>query len=258
MEKIPTVEQFIASVLNGYLVRPTGSPNLIGVGGFLFDILENEESRLDSEITDHYVEDNYAIQDHIAIRPVMFTLKGYVGELNNILPLVGLNVLTNIQSLASLGGIAPTFAAQATQAYTKIEDVAAKANAVINQANNVFDIFSDKSTTATKQQAAYKFFKSLWLSRQLCTVETPFEKFDNMAIMSVTGLQRGETRLVSEFAITFKQIRTVTTVHETQQVPTPVLSGRAQAANSASVSSGQVTGKQVDVNILDVYYAGKN
>lgn len=61
------------------IVRPDNPP--AGVAGFLFDIVGDETVMLTSEITDHYVEDNTAIQDHVALAPEQITLKGTVGEL---------------------------------------------------------------------------------------------------------------------------------------------------------------------------------
>jgi len=50
------------------------------IGEFLFDIEGTSQITLEADITDHYVEDNTAIQDHIALKPEKITLKGYQGE----------------------------------------------------------------------------------------------------------------------------------------------------------------------------------
>ena len=54
------------------IVRPQNPP--AGISGFLFDVAEDDEFSLQSEITDHYVEDNSAMQDNWAIRPEEITL----------------------------------------------------------------------------------------------------------------------------------------------------------------------------------------
>lgn len=61
------------------IVRPDNPPP--GIAGFLFDIVGDEMVMLTSEITDHYVEDNTAIQDHVALAPEQITVKGIVAEL---------------------------------------------------------------------------------------------------------------------------------------------------------------------------------
>lgn len=70
------------STLEGLaLVRPNNPPE--GIAGFLFDIVGDETIDLESEITDHFVENNTAIQDQIALRPEIITVSGIVAELTN-------------------------------------------------------------------------------------------------------------------------------------------------------------------------------
>lgn len=61
------------------IVRPNNPPP--GVAGFLFDIPGDEWVQLQSDITDHYVENNTAVQDQISLAPELVTLKGLVAEL---------------------------------------------------------------------------------------------------------------------------------------------------------------------------------
>lgn len=60
------------------IVRPKNPPD--GIAGFVFNIPQEEEINLRSEITDHFVEDNTAINDEIALKPEEFTLRGLVAE----------------------------------------------------------------------------------------------------------------------------------------------------------------------------------
>lgn len=46
-----------------------------------FDYLEDETLTTEASITDNYVESNYSIQDHIAIKPKIYRLRGCVGEI---------------------------------------------------------------------------------------------------------------------------------------------------------------------------------
>lgn len=46
----------------------------------LFDYIEDETSAVEADITDNWVESNYTLQDHIAIKPRVYRLKGCVGE----------------------------------------------------------------------------------------------------------------------------------------------------------------------------------
>lgn len=208
---IQNVDNLIANVVNQYIVRPTGGNTTSGINGFVFDIIGDEQMIIDSDITDHFVEDNYAIQDHISLRPVRFSVHGYVAELVDIFPNGLLGILTKIQSLQSIGGYFPVFAAQATQVYASVANVVAKAGEVVNQAKNIYSLITGASTSSSKQQNAYQTFYQMWLSRQLCSVETPWGILNNMAIESMRPLQKENTNLVTDFEIIFKQINVVST-----------------------------------------------
>ena len=73
------------SAVNAFMVKPE-IPQFAQQGevsGFLFDVKGRDELTLASNITDHYVENNSAIQDHIALKPITIRLNGFVGELKN-------------------------------------------------------------------------------------------------------------------------------------------------------------------------------
>lgn len=61
------------------IVRPNNPPP--GIAGFLFDIELEQKVELTSDITDHFVENNTAVNDHIGLRPEMVTFQGVVAEL---------------------------------------------------------------------------------------------------------------------------------------------------------------------------------
>lgn len=228
---INQTQGLIANAVNQYIVRPTGGTPTSGINGFVFDIFGEEEVTLESEITDHYVEDNYAIQDHIAQKPIRFLVKGYVGELTDLFPNTLLSILTTVQSLDSVGLFLPAFSAQATQVYAKTAAIGNQIGNVISQAKNIYSILTDSSTTATKQQGAYSTFYNFWLNRQLCTVETPYGILYNMAIERVIPMQQENTRIISEFTVSFKQIRLATTLTTPLTINNPAGSGVITPAN---------------------------
>lgn len=250
---ISSVQDFISSVTGGALVRATGADNnRLGAGGFLFDIIDHEEATFESDITDHYVEKNFAVQDHIAQRPMILNVKGFMGELNDVAIQRQISILTNVQSLGDIGGLAPNFSMQAAQVYAKVAEVESKINNVLNQAANIYDIFNPKATTNTRAQRAFLFFQNLWKNGLPCDVETPFGVFKNMYILRVSNINRGDTKIITDFSVTFKQIRTVDTITE---VPS-TKAGRASDMFSQPIQKGTVAGQKVsDAKVLDV--AGK-
>lgn len=209
---IQNASNLLSSVVNQAIVRPLGAPNLTGISGLIMDLVDDEEVVIDSDITDHYVQENYAVQDHIALKPIRFTVRGYVGELVDDVPNALASIFTQVSGLTSLGGLAPQFNVQDTQFYAAVNNVVQLGTNVLNQVKNAFQLFNQSSTTRTRQQTVYQFFYNMWKTRQLCSVETPYAVFENMAIESIRALQSGESTTISEFTVTFKQIITVSSV----------------------------------------------
>jgi hypothetical protein len=231
---IQNAASLVANVANQYIVSTNGAPP--GVSGFVFDILDVEEMSLQSDITDHYIETNSAIQDHIAQKPVKFTLKGYVGELKQILDIQTTDVFSQIAGLLPLGILLPSFNTQDTQVYTSIASAAAQAQSAIAAIGSISSLIPQLMGNSNYQQQAYSTMYGLWINRTLCTVQTPFGLLTNMAIEDLRPSQSGDTRFVSSFSITFKQI---------QQVGTAVTS---TAASPNPAGSSTQSGNQLQLN----------
>lgn len=236
---IPTVEKYISDVVGKSLISVSNTTR--GINGFLFDINTQDEVTVENEVTNHYVEANYAIQDHVAHKPKIITLKGFIAELKDEYVNAGMNLLTNVQSLGDIGGLAPNLAQQAAQVYSKIENVVSKVNSYINQANNISSIFNDKSTSKTAQQKAYDQLSSFADGNVLCTVQTPFGIFKNMLIIRLGNIQRDDTNMMSDFNVMLQEIR----VAESLTVNPQVFSGRTADAISLPKKAGQVVGQPV-------------
>jgi len=202
---------------------------------FVFNYEGEQTVTIESDITDHYVEDNTAVQDQIALKPVVITSQGFIAELNDIPPnsaFVAAQTIAN--KLQSVSGYLPSISVTALIAYN--EAVFAYNNAV-SLANSVGSLVSavgniasgstgqtvlNGSGTTTfqpnqnQQQTAFQTFYSYWVNRVLFDVQTPYAVFTNMAIKSVRAIQGEDTRVISTFEVTFKQIRTVSTLTTTQ------------------------------------------
>lgn len=214
----------IANVANQYIVSANGAPP--GISGFVFDILDVEEVSLQSDITDHYIETNSAIQDHIAQKPIKFTLKGYVGELKQIFDNQSTTVFSQIAGLVPVAALLPNFNVQDAQVYTAIAEGAAQSQSAIAAIASISSLIPQLIGSVNLQQQAYVTLFGLWQNRTLCTVQTPFGLLTNMAIEDLRPSQGGDTRFVSSFSITFKQIQQVgTSVTQTAASPNPTGSG---------------------------------
>lgn len=233
----------LQTAVERFIVRPNGSGFSQGISGFVFDIMGPEEIALEADITDHYVEANYAIQDHIAIRPEKYIMRGYVGDLSNTLERADTAQLGALQTLALVPGFSPDFVQGALEVYESILVAYQNARNVVQQAQSLYQLFNQKGTASTKQQAAYNYFYGLWATRQLCTVETPYQVFENMAIESVRPVQNEETKSFSDFSVTFKKIRTASTI-----VSLDVIRSIGRAANlyAPLIEKGKSVGQPAD------------
>jgi hypothetical protein len=201
---------YIDDIANKYLVKPD---DMLGVGGFLFDYESETTVTHQADITDHYTENNTAIQDHIAIKPLKITLRGFVAELKKSKPagLTGaLQLLTTGLSTvpAYLGDYSPGVLQEMQEAAQNVQNTINTVDEVLGKAQNLVNMLGlgDKSGW-TKQQDAYYELTSMMNTKQVMTVDTPFKFFDSMVIESLSFTQDETTKYIADITITLKQIR---------------------------------------------------
>lgn len=231
---------------------PTGQPSERPQQPALLFHYEAENSvSLQSDITDHYVEDNTAIQDQIALMPEIVSTEGFIGELNDVVPKALKTFKSVADKLTALTAYTPQLTSAAQLAYAEaffiyqtqkaVRDAAVSAWSTISGANGGQAVIGPAglvpaSGTQNKQQTMFQQFYGYWRNRTLFTVQTPWAVFQNMAIKEVLPVQSAETRQITSFKVTFKMIRTAST-----QTLLPVGStyqGRAKAQASGLVDLG--------------------
>lgn len=246
----------ISSVANQAIISPLGDPYTIGISGLIFDIIGDVGVEIDSDITDHFVEANYTIQDHWAQKPIRVTMQGYAAELVSVFqPNIIQEIFSALSGLVLLPGLAPTFNVQDSQFYAQMNAIAQLEQNIVNTTLNAFQIFNNASTLVTRQQTVFQFLLNMWQQRILATVETPYAVFENMAIESIRPTQSGDTTKVSEFIVRFKQIQTVNSIQATPNASStntqntgttssqnPIAGGVAQSYSAPTVNLGNTTG----------------
>jgi len=208
--------QGLADNVNRYIVTPL---NAFGVSGFIFDVEGETTVNLTSEITDHYLEDNSTVQDHIAIKPKKVTLKSYVGELVYNQDNSAVSAVQSVaRKLTALSPYIPALTQGAQQAINarqnrfetgrglNIRD--ALSSLTVNKAIDYWSFVKNLVGQQSRQQQAYAYFKALQSQKLLVSVQTPFEYMSNMAIESITAIQGEESKFISDFSVTLKEIRT--------------------------------------------------
>lgn len=233
ISQLENIDALSIQTLTQAILIPTGGVNSFGISGFIFDIIGVQEMHNSADITDHFVEDNTTIQDHVALRPMRFTLKGYQGELDDDLQSALAQLFSAATGIANVFGYQPVFTIGAQQTYSAIQVALQQTNQVVSEANNLFGVFSTFATMATRQQAAYNALLAMQQSRQLCSVDTPYGTFQNMVIEELRARQDETTLMVSEFSVTLKQIRIVSTL-----VSTTTISSLGRVANYLAANAG--------------------
>lgn len=230
--------------------NPDGSKSAAALPDALLFHYEGEQtSSLHSDITDHFIEDNTAIQDQIALRPEEITTQGFIGELNDVAP-VGLQTAQAIANrLNMISAYTPNLSATALLAY---QEAFSAYQTAINIRNNAVATWSSINKTGgtnvigssgfigqnqknqTQQQIAYQQFYGYWRIKALFTVQTPWAIFQNMAIKDLRAIQDADNNEISTFEVTFKMMRFASTIVNN----TGAFSGRASAQAGGVTDNG--------------------
>lgn len=175
----------------------------------LFNYEGEQSVSLESDITDHFIEDNTAVQDQIALRPEIITTHGFIGELTDIAPRPLKILKTVADKLYTLVAYTPELTTtglllynQAFQAYQTAEQAANAASAAWNSLKS-----QGAFANQTKQAKMFQQFYGYWKDRTLFTVQTPWAKFNDCAIRTLKAIQNAETKMITDFEVSFKKMR---------------------------------------------------
>lgn len=174
---------------------------------FLFNYEGENKVSLSSEVTDHVIENNSTIQDHVALKPEIINLTGYIGELNDVPPPALAALKLAADRLALMSPFTPQLSISAIQAYNAAAQAYTTAQVLKNAAVNTYRTFAGTPPVQNKQQEAFAKFYAWWQTRQLFKVQTPWAIFDNVVIMSCNSIQDEESRVITSFELTFKKLR---------------------------------------------------
>ena len=203
-------------------------------------IVGNETISMASDITDNYVENNVALQDHISIKPMIYTIEGEVGELvwysragsNDIFGTV-------VNKLQPVVAFAPALSKKASKVQDKALKVLSVVDSIDNYATRLWNMF-DKYEQNSEQKKIYKYLLGLWKDRTPLCIKTPWSKLSNFVIQNIEVGQSDRSREKSRIKISFKEFKTVKRKNATFNANKFL--GRALAQNSSIVDKGTTSG----------------
>lgn len=231
-----------------------------GIAGFKFNVPQTEQVRFENEITDHYVESNYAIQDHIARKPVTITLSGLVGdyfytvnEIEDLLALVTPTITLVKELIPQITSVAKrqkvNFANEQRQKLIKQDDGSYKVSVNGREYEyefntmDLFTLFQSLYKLKSPQTRAFLFFEAMWKSGARFSVETTWKRYDNMVVQSITP-KRDNNADITEFTVICKQIEFVTSKVETIEE----YKNRTQLQKAEKVNKGAVKGTPISLD----------
>lgn len=203
-----------------------------------FGISESNSLAINSEITNHYTEENNAINDHWAVQPIQYTLRGLIGEVVYSPPSTFTNIVDTAVGdfLSPIGFLAPSFDTYTTSIINIGQQVEASINRYVDIAKLALNKISGSDTQETNQQYVINTLKSLVLNRQLVSIYTPYGEYYNMAIKTI-NIRQDKTKYQSNIEVTLQEWRTAESI--TREATAEEKSLLSQVQSSLTKKKGQ-------------------
>lgn len=256
-----TIEQSdFNGTLNGKVALTSNADDSFRIA-VMFDYITDETSSVDADITDNWVESNYTIQDHIAIKPRVYRLRGCVGEViyqdkysfleaienfNSNHPM--LQKTTNVvNGITSLSGIASN--------YTRLAiNVAKQIESSFNRYKGIWRNFNKQNQFVNKRQkAVYSWLQTVLQNRQpVKLVGMMFDydagiqgaDYDKLYYLQSVSAHQSENAFISDIEVTIKEFRiakTMTTKIDKKKFGGIVADQKTSEANNGSAKSTYTT-----------------
>lgn len=230
---------------------------------FRSGFMNSEKLELESDITDHYVEDNSTVQDHMAIKPMRYTVRGFIAE-KVFTPLEPYEYqapyrntnkfVTATNLLSTLSPTLSSYMQTAMAAYNYVQD---SYNRYAGTISNIKDFFSKNKTGRTinatstrdvikdsKQESALQSILALMESRTLVDIKSPYGDFNNFLIESAY-IEQTDTIWKSELVVNLKEYRSVETL--ITDIDSKAYKDRYQQQMESEQNLGNVQGKDSEL-----------
>lgn len=211
---------------------------LFNGGELLFGIVKSHKAALNAQITDNFVESNFAIQDHIAFQPIVVTLSGLVGDCiltskeatqqaqDELAQAKERQRFTGkfsrwenytdnssmvVTKLGTFGALMPQISNVTQMAVNTIAlAYTAANNTLVNKWSNknqaVLNNTPVNNNQKTKIQEAYEELRNAFFARQPNKVYTPWAVYENMYIQGIE-ISQDEMNFIVDISVTLKQLR---------------------------------------------------
>lgn len=234
----------------------------------IFTYIEDETSTMEASITDNWVETNHTVQDHIAVKPRIYRLRGCVGEvvyvgtsewMKKINEKINQNPILQktinvLKPIASISGVV----SNATQAAINV------VNQLESSYNRYRKMIEDNLITSKKRKILNQKQETVvaWLNRILETrtevtlkglrfekTLTKGDNFERKYYLQSVSAHQGNNGYITDIEVTIKEFRIATTAitQLDQKYAEPV-----NQMKTAEVDQGQARGVEPETKISDV------
>lgn len=235
-----------------------------GIAGFVFQCPQEENIELVSDITDYYIENNTAVNDHIARKPVILTLHGLQGEYfysNSLANRIKEHVASKLDFVQELlpriqlaknyinkyGRVVVKGINKEYWSSAKFKGEVAK-DYLIQNGVDLFKEFQDTWKLGKSQTQAYLYFENLWRNQVVFSVDTSWKRFDNMCIQNIR-IKRDNNADITDFIITCKMLHFV---YSETVTPSQIAAGRTNNQKANVTNGGKTGGAPTSKKITDL------
>lgn len=229
--------------------------------GYYFEIITEHSISVQNQITDNFLENNTAVQDHIAHNPITVSLSGLSGEVFYKSPNWALNKAYNkfntfvqekfnnnemanqylmSDKLLAIPAILPNVDNVTQIAKNAVQYVESS----YRRYEKIVKNFIGKNTRETRLRQIYRELKELSDTNTPLIVETPFIALDNMYIQSIS-LRQGNENYVTDLNVTLKQIQYANV--SITEADKAVMAKYTKLARAAIENNGKAQGKSVSL-----------
>ncbi len=213
--------QNVTDFINATVIAPILN---LGLSGLKFSIRKTETINVSSDITDHYLESNTPVQQHISNKPLKITLTGEIHELTiTNLSNSSTGVLQNLtEKLVAIAALAPLISST-TKNIMKAIDIGSVGNTTagdiisnsIQAGTDLYSLYKNLLSLSTNQGKITQFILGLWKGKIGLGVDTRLGYYTSMYIENVRITAREGTTQVADIEVSLKQLRFAST----QKVP---------------------------------------
>ena len=228
--------------------------------GILFDYLQDETSSVEASITDNYVESNYSLQDHIAVKPRVYRLRGCVGEVLFVNTYKSLNkyedfkgkhpvfkkTIDAINNIGALSGIVSNYTQAAMNITKQIESSYDRYKQIIDNFRNQTNEYKGK-----RQKVCYDILSNMLKNRVPVTIENlafdseefQANSYPKLYFLQSVSAHQGDNAYISDIEVTIKEFRIATT--QTTQIDTKKFGGYVASQTVQEANNGLAKGNTV-------------